>query len=54
MFRDECELTFVEIFEELDKASGSLCESIADKLLSVVRSVPTAFITKPTSDLEQV
>ena len=49
-----CELTFTEIFEELDKASGSSCESLADKLLSVVTSVPTAFITKPTSDLEQV
>jgi len=43
-----------EIFEELDKASGSSCESIADKLLILVTSMPTAFITKPTLELEQV
>ena len=45
---------FIEICEELDKASGPSCDSIGDKLLSLAASMPTAFITKPTADLEQV
>ena len=48
-------MNILEICDELDiKAVGSSCDSIADKLLVLVTSMPTAFITKPTSDLEQV
>ena len=44
----------IEVCEELDKVSGSSCENIADKLLILVTSTSTTFITKPNSDLEQV
>jgi len=44
----------IEICEELDKASESSCESVADKLLILVTSVSAGFITKPGADLEQV
>jgi len=52
-FYQRC-LMFIAISEELGKTNSSTCESVADKLLILVTSMPSAFITKPTSDLKEV